>query len=262
MQEVVALHRDADRLVATLSGGAAVAARAVVLATGVDLIAGSASTRSRASGAPASSTAAPAPTRIEWPARMSRARRGELRPARRRSTSRGTRGASRSSYARRRSRRACLITSSSSWPRRRTSTSGWAPRSWAEEAPAGSHMSCCATGRAAPRRDGCGRWAVPLDRGPSADGAAPRRDRARRPGLRPHGPRHPEAPSGAVSASSVPARDEQPGVRAVGDARYGSVKRVASAVGAGSIAIRVLHGLLDADTMTNPTNEMTELRSA
>ena len=38
-----------------------------------------------------------------------------------------------------------------------------------------------------------------------------------------------------------------PGVLAVGDARHGSVKRVASAVGAGSIAIRVLHRLLEAD---------------
>jgi thioredoxin reductase (NADPH) len=39
-----------------------------------------------------------------------------------------------------------------------------------------------------------------------------------------------------------------PGVLAVGDARHGSVKRVASAVGAGSIAILVLHRLLEADT--------------
>ncbi|HEX3290788.1 MAG TPA: FAD-dependent oxidoreductase [Gaiella sp.] len=39
-----------------------------------------------------------------------------------------------------------------------------------------------------------------------------------------------------------------PRVLAIGDARHGSVKRVASAVGAGSIAIRVLHRLLDGDT--------------
>jgi thioredoxin reductase (NADPH) len=38
-----------------------------------------------------------------------------------------------------------------------------------------------------------------------------------------------------------------PGVLAVGDVRHGSVKRVASAVGAGSIAIRVLHRLFDVD---------------
>jgi thioredoxin reductase (NADPH) len=35
-----------------------------------------------------------------------------------------------------------------------------------------------------------------------------------------------------------------PGVFAVGDARHGSVKRVASAVGEGSIAIRLIHDYL------------------
>ena len=34
-----------------------------------------------------------------------------------------------------------------------------------------------------------------------------------------------------------------PGVFAAGDARHGSVKRVASAVGEGSMAIQFLHGL-------------------
>ena len=36
-----------------------------------------------------------------------------------------------------------------------------------------------------------------------------------------------------------------PGVLAVGDVRHGSIKRVASAVGEGSVAVRVLHRLLD-----------------
>jgi thioredoxin reductase (NADPH) len=35
-----------------------------------------------------------------------------------------------------------------------------------------------------------------------------------------------------------------PGVLAVGDVRHGSVKRVASAVGEGSIAIQLVHRLL------------------
>jgi thioredoxin reductase (NADPH) len=35
-----------------------------------------------------------------------------------------------------------------------------------------------------------------------------------------------------------------PGVFAVGDVRYGSVKRVASAVGEGSTAIRLVHDYL------------------
>ena len=36
-----------------------------------------------------------------------------------------------------------------------------------------------------------------------------------------------------------------PGVFAIGDVRHGSVKRVASAVGAGSVAVRLLHDYLD-----------------
>ena len=41
-----------------------------------------------------------------------------------------------------------------------------------------------------------------------------------------------------------------PGVFAVGDVRRGSVKRVASAVGEGSIAIQLLHDLFSADATT------------
>jgi thioredoxin reductase (NADPH) len=40
-----------------------------------------------------------------------------------------------------------------------------------------------------------------------------------------------------------------PGVFAAGDVRYGSVKRVASAVGEGSVAIQLLHRLFAADTL-------------
>ena len=36
-----------------------------------------------------------------------------------------------------------------------------------------------------------------------------------------------------------------PGVLAAGDVRHGSVKRVASAVGEGSIAVQLVHNLLD-----------------
>lgn len=38
-----------------------------------------------------------------------------------------------------------------------------------------------------------------------------------------------------------------PGVLAAGDVRHGSVKRVASAVGEGSIAVQLVHGLLVAE---------------
>ena len=40
-----------------------------------------------------------------------------------------------------------------------------------------------------------------------------------------------------------------PGVFAAGDARHGSVKRVASAVGEGSIAIQLVHQLADIDRL-------------
>ena len=49
-----------------------------------------------------------------------------------------------------------------------------------------------------------------------------------------------------------------PGVFAVGDVRCGSVKRVASAVGEGSIAIQLLHGLFSAD-LTRPIGRPTAL---
>jgi thioredoxin reductase (NADPH) len=40
-----------------------------------------------------------------------------------------------------------------------------------------------------------------------------------------------------------------PGVLAVGDVRHGSAKRVASAVGEGSVAVQLLHGLLAMDRL-------------
>jgi thioredoxin reductase (NADPH) len=45
----------------------------------------------------------------------------------------------------------------------------------------------------------------------------------------------------------MPLECSLPGVFAVGDVRHGSVKRVASAVGEGSIAIRLVHDYLRAD---------------
>jgi thioredoxin reductase (NADPH) len=47
-----------------------------------------------------------------------------------------------------------------------------------------------------------------------------------------------------------------PGVLAVGDVRHGSVKRVASAVGEGSIAIQLVHRLLGAGSRNRKTQQM------
>jgi thioredoxin reductase (NADPH) len=54
-----------------------------------------------------------------------------------------------------------------------------------------------------------------------------------------------------LDRAPFPLETSMPGVLAIGDARAGSLKRVASAVGAGSIAIRVVHRLLDADGRTS-----------
>ena len=53
----------------------------------------------------------------------------------------------------------------------------------------------------------------------------------------------------AVAARAEPVRLEtsMPGVFAAGDTRHGSVKRVASAVGEGSMAIQLLHRLFASD---------------
>ena len=73
-------------------------------------------------------------------------------------------------------------------------------------------------------------WAVPDDRRRAADRMAPRRGRRARPqGIR-------DDPG--TFATSVP------GLFAVGDVRAGSVKRVASAVGEGSVVVSAVHAYL------------------
>jgi thioredoxin reductase (NADPH) len=51
----------------------------------------------------------------------------------------------------------------------------------------------------------------------------------------------------ALGRTPLPLETSLPGVFAVGDVRHGSVGRVASAVGEGSIAIRLVHRLLSGD---------------
>ena len=55
------------------------------------------------------------------------------------------------------------------------------------------------------------------------------------------------APAWPLERSAFGLETSMPGVLAAGDARHGSVKRVASAVGEGSMAIQFLHGLFAAD---------------
>ena len=58
-----------------------------------------------------------------------------------------------------------------------------------------------------------------------------------------------------------PLETSMPAVLAVGDARHGSIKRVASAVGEGSVAIRVLHRLLDPAAEPTAAIDPTETRA-
>ena len=54
-----------------------------------------------------------------------------------------------------------------------------------------------------------------------------------------------ESPPGwPLARAPLPLESSMPGIFAVGDVRHGSVKRVASAVGEGSIAIQMVHGYL------------------
>ena len=66
-------------------------------------------------------------------------------------------------------------------------------------------------------------------------------------GLRPHRNGSSRRPAWPLDRSPFLLETSMPGVFAAGDVRHGSVKRVASAVGEGSIAIQLLHGLFAAD---------------
>jgi thioredoxin reductase (NADPH) len=56
-------------------------------------------------------------------------------------------------------------------------------------------------------------------------------------------------PAWPLDRSPVLLETTVPGVLAAGDVRHGSVKRVASAVGEGSVAIQLLHSLFEADRL-------------
>ena len=56
----------------------------------------------------------------------------------------------------------------------------------------------------------------------------------------------------SLERGPLPLETSMPGVFAVGDARQGSVKRVASAVGEGSIAVRYIHEYLERSVELKP----------
>ena len=72
----------------------------------------------------------------------------------------------------------------------------------------------------------------------------PRRQGLRQGGHRPQRRRAGRAPAGRSSARRYLLETSLPGVFVVGDVRAGSVKRVASAVGEGSICVQLVHKAL------------------
>jgi thioredoxin reductase (NADPH) len=65
----------------------------------------------------------------------------------------------------------------------------------------------------------------------------------------------------SLDRAPLPLETSIPGVFAVGDARYRSIKRVASAVGDGATAVRLVHEYLDPDTDDEPYEHAAEPQS-
>ena len=117
----------------------------------------------------------------------------------------------------------------------------------------GSSTSCCATAPPAARRPCAADGLFLMIGARPAHRLAARRGRARRPGIRPHRRRpRPRNDAWPLERPPLSLETSMPGVFAAGDARHGSVKRVASAVGEGSVAVQLLHRLFELDTSPRP----------
>ena len=119
-----------------------------------------------------------------------------------------------------------------------------APRSSAEAATSGSSTSSCATCRRASETTVEAQALVPHDRCPPVHRLAPADDRARQQGFVLTGPDVADGDVWPLERRPFLLETSMPGVFAAGDVRHGAVKRVASAVGEGSIAIQFVHQLL------------------
>ena len=95
------------------------------------------------------------------------------------------------------------------------------------------------------RGEGELRRALPHDRRPPANRLAAGRDRAGRERIRSDRLRPDNDGSWPLEREPLLFETGMPGVLAVGDVRHGSSKRVASAVGDGSVAIQMIHRLFD-----------------
>jgi len=246
MQEVTDLRRDADRLVATLSEGATVSARAVVLATGVTY---------RRLGIP--SLEALSGAGVFYGGAGSDAHRlaGQEVYVLGGANSAGQAALHLARYA----RRLTLVVRA---PTLEAGMSHYLVRQLEATANIAVRVSSEIVGGGG---DGWLTHLVLRDRASGAEETVDADDLYLSIGARPHTEWLPEEIArderGFVLTGGDIPRDEawplerdpfpletsMPGVLAIGDARHGSVKRVASAVGAGSIAIRVLDRVLQAD---------------
>ena len=66
----------------------------------------------------------------------------------------------------------------------------------------------------------------------------------------------------AAGAPAISLETSMPGVFAAGDVRQGAVRRVASAVGEGSIAIQLVHNLLASEQLAPGRSEKELVQSA
>ena len=261
MQEVTELRRDGDRLVATLSGGATVTARAVVLATGVTY---------RRLGIPALEALAGAGVFYGGAGSDAQRMAGQEVYVLGGANAAGQAALHLARYARR-------VTLVARAPSLEAGMSHYLVRQLAATPNVAVRVGTEVVG------GGGEGWLTHLvlrDRASGAEETVEADGLYPSIGARPHtqwlpdeiarddsgfvltGSDIPRDGSWPLARDPFPLETSMPGVLAVGDARHGSVKRVASAVGAGSIAIRVLHRLLEADTPPAPVDELGEPRSA
>ena len=147
----------------------------------------------------------------------------------------------------RRSTPACRSTSCTRSRRRPSSRSASAPRWSTAVATDASSTSCSATTATGSEETVDADGAVPHDRCAAEHRLAPARGRAATtPGSCSPAPTSEPTRRWPLDRRPLLLETSMPGVFAAGDVRHGSVKRVATSVGEGSVAIQVLHQLFDA----------------
>ena len=248
LQRVTDLQRDDGGLAVNLSDTGEVRARAVLLATGATYRRLGVPELESLNGAGVfyGGTASEASS-MAGPPRL-RGRRRELGGAGRAAPhpvrgARDARGA-RASH----SPPGCRSTSCARWRRRRSSMSGSAPRSSAAGATDGSNIWCSGT-RERPEEtvDADGLFLM-IGARPNTDWLPSEIQRDEDDFVL-TGSDRPGRGAWPLDRARLPLETSMPGVFAAGDVRHGSVKRVASAVGEGSVAIQLLHQLFEVERL-------------